>query len=163
MTEGRASTQTSAIGGGNAKERGEQHSIVGHAQLFDFTKGGSNPGEGWEPPNVPRPQRHVCFSWLRMKGEGRAYLKVHGGLAPQCAPSSRLVEATAPSIMKSCYSCAATAHAVIAAMRTMRCRGVGWMAVINHIGSVVYWKCTRVSSRRAQVRCPACKTWRRRA
>ena len=51
--EGRASARTSVIDSGSAKERGEQHSIVGHAQLFLFSEGGSNPGEGWEPLNVP--------------------------------------------------------------------------------------------------------------
>ena len=117
--EGRASAQMSAIGSGSAKERGEQHSIVGHKQLFDFREGGLNPGEGWEPPNVPQP-KGCLFLWPRMEGEGRTYQKVHGGGAPQCAPSSRLVEATAPTTMKICCSCAAT----------MRCRGVGWMTVI---------------------------------
>ena len=123
--EGRASAQTSAIGSGSAKERAEHHSIVGHAQLFDFAKGGSNPGEGGNRRTSCSPKGCLFFIWLRMKGEGRAYLKVHGGQAPQCAPSSRLVEATAPAIMKICRSCAATADAVTATMRKMRCRGMG--------------------------------------
>ena len=106
--EGRASAQTSAIGSGSAKERGEQHSIVGHAQLLDFTEGGSNPGEGWEPPNVPQPQGMYVFLWPHVEGGGRAYQKVYGGQAPQCAPSSWLVEATASAIMKIYCSCAAT-------------------------------------------------------
>ena len=34
---------------------------VGSAQLFRSTEGGSNPGEGWEPPNVPQPP--FLFWW----------------------------------------------------------------------------------------------------
>ena len=56
MKEGRALAQTSVIDSGSAKERGEQHRIVGRAQLFNFSEGGLNPGEGWEPLNLPQPQ-----------------------------------------------------------------------------------------------------------
>ena len=69
---------------------GKRRSTVGRAQLFHFTQGGSNPGEGWEPPNVPQPEGRFNF-WLRVNGKVRAYVKVHGGPAPQCAPSSRPV------------------------------------------------------------------------
>ena len=84
----------------------------------------------------------------------RAYLKVHGAPAPQCAPSSRPVAERggdgAGCPMSSCGS-----------WYTDRVHpqniGGGFYAitwwssfqVFYHIASVAYWKCTWPSSRRA--------------
>ena len=66
-----------------------------------------------------------------MKAEVRAYLKVHGGPAPQCAPSSRPVEATALMLIKSCCSwCGDGSRSRTPVMEKMQCRVVGWITVI---------------------------------
>ena len=66
-----------------------------------------------------------------MNREVRAYLKVHGGPAPQSAPSPRFVETTAPTLIKSCCSwCGNGGWSLTPAMWKMRCRVVVWMTVI---------------------------------
>ena len=76
--EGRASAQTSTIDSGSAKEGGEQHSIVGRAQLFDLTEGGSNTGEG-ETAERPAGPRDDFFYRRKWKATGEHTRKCTGG------------------------------------------------------------------------------------
>ena len=85
-----------------------------------------------------RTSRNPFFFLLVVCSIGRAYLKVHGGPAPQCAPS----------LMNSCYSWLAPAMGLF--YRPCIAGSIRWWVwrqLYHHIGSVVYWKCTGALSR----------------
>ena len=62
---------------------------VAPSQLTVFHRGWFEPRGGLGTAERPSP-RGCLVLWQRIKGEVRAYPKVHGGPAPQCAPPSRL-------------------------------------------------------------------------
>ena len=72
--------------------------LVGSTLVPNPTGGGSNPGEDMDPPNDPFPEssffaqaKYLGNVLSHVRTAKQAYLKVHGGPAPQCAPSSRPV------------------------------------------------------------------------
>ena len=68
-----------------------RRSTVGSMPLFCPAEVGPNPKGGRVAPNIRNPHLPFgggTFCHLAMVTIGRAYLKVHGGPAPQCAPSS---------------------------------------------------------------------------
>ena len=108
-------------------------------------------------PNVPNPPRPSNWWWFwlwRWLCIGRAYLRVHGGPALRRASTSSRALANrggdgagaASSINSCCSWLAVVVGPVLPAIRTGQSVVVRWVAVILHIVSAVYWKCTGASS-----------------
>ena len=126
-----------------------RRSTVGGAHVFHPVEVGSNPWGDRDSPNIPKPPLLL----LPVFPKGRAYMKVHGGRAPQCAPLSRAVTnhggdgAGQQLINSRCPWLAAVAGLFYRPCIPGRVKWWVWRQFFHHIGRVVFWKSTGASSR----------------